>query len=76
MIKWFHDEPYCVQIFFLGFIISSIVIFDLEDPPPQTVQDHYSKPHSSRDTSISDFSNNQLRTQVPRRVSIAWGPEN
>ena len=30
MITWSNDEPYSVQIFFFGFIISSIVIIDLK----------------------------------------------
>ena len=33
MITWSHDEPYSVQIFFFGIIISSVVIIDLENPP-------------------------------------------
>ena len=32
MITYSHDEPYSVQIFFFGFIISSIVIINLENP--------------------------------------------
>ena len=32
MITWSHYEPYSVKIFFFGFIISSIVIIDLENP--------------------------------------------
>ena len=32
MISWSHDEPYSVQIFLFRFIISSIVIIDLENP--------------------------------------------
>ena len=32
MITWSHDEPYSAQIFSFGFIISSIVIFDIGNP--------------------------------------------
>ena len=36
MIIWSHDEPYSVEILFFWFIISSIVIIDLENPKIQS----------------------------------------